>query len=184
MPVIKNAPGQGSITPDSTFTDIAAYLDIQHAGYGTRFLSWVQKHNTVKAPFNPDSDTFGSGPDTRAINWLAAWLLFGDIGPNIGKTIAGGIEKSGTAITTQILPGFAKGVGESPGASALAGAGNLVSGAGITGFLQSLTARSLWVRIAEGIIGGALIIIAVSKLAGDTSVGRAATKAGKVVRLL
>jgi|SRR5579871_1298634 len=47
-----------------------------------------------------------------------------------------------------------------------------------------LGGRGLWVRIAEVGIGAALVIVGVSKLAGNTQIGKAATKIGTKVGLL
>lgn len=47
-----------------------------------------------------------------------------------------------------------------------------------------ITGRSLWIRVSEGILGGALILIAVSKLGGNSRVGQAATSVARKVKIL
>lgn len=42
------------------------------------------------------------------------------------------------------------------------------------GFLKGLTARQLWVRVAEGVLGLALLLVAVAELGKGTGIGKAA----------
>src|SRR6185312_5394892 len=55
------------------------------------------------------------------------------------------------------------------------GAGTVASGAtDYLGFLKGLTARELWVRVAEGVLGLALLLVAVAELGKGTGIGKAA----------
>jgi len=51
-------------------------------------------------------------------------------------------------------------------------------------FRNYLTQASTWIRVGEVLLGGALIIIALAKLAADTPVGHAAAKVGKAAMIL
>jgi len=55
------------------------------------------------------------------------------------------------------------------------GAGTAAAAApSVLGFLQGLTARELWVRVAEGVLGLALVLVAVAELGKGTGIGKAA----------
>lgn len=55
------------------------------------------------------------------------------------------------------------------------GAGTAASaGSSVAGILQGLTARELWVRVAEGVLGLALVLVAVAELGKGTGIGKAA----------
>lgn len=64
------------------------------------------------------------------------------------------------------------------------GSGEPQNAPGIADFLGRLTQASTWLRVAEVLLGSALIIVALAKLASNTSVGRAATRAGKAAMIL
>jgi len=64
--------------------------------------------------------------------------------------------------------GFAGNVGNTVGAAASAAGGSVLD------VLKGLTARELWVRIAEGALGIALILVAVAELGKGTAIGKAA----------
>lgn len=52
----------------------------------------------------------------------------------------------------------------------------------VTDFLGGLTSANLWIRIAKGIIGGALILLGAAKLTGiDNKVANAAVKAAPLL---
>lgn len=55
---------------------------------------------------------------------------------------------------------------------------------GVTQFLGRLSQASTWVRVAEILIGAALIIVAVAKLASGTQAGRSAAKVATTAALL
>lgn len=57
--------------------------------------------------------------------------------------------------------------------------GNLVQG-----LFSGATSRAFVVRLVEGLLGGAIIIVAVAKIGGNSKIGQAATKAGKAVKIL
>jgi len=55
----------------------------------------------------------------------------------------------------------------------------------VENFLQGLTSRNLWIRVAKITIGGAILIVGLAKLTGaDKAVGGLASKAVKVAPLL
>jgi hypothetical protein len=55
---------------------------------------------------------------------------------------------------------------------------------GISNFFHALTEKSTWIRIVEVVLGGALLIIALAKLASGTPAGKAAMKIGTKAALL
>lgn len=55
---------------------------------------------------------------------------------------------------------------------------------GLTDFLSRLTSGNTWLRVAEVLLGGGLIIVALAKLASGTAAGQAAKKAGKAALIL
>jgi len=61
------------------------------------------------------------------------------------------------------------------------GLGGLAS---IGAFFDKLSEANTWIRVGEVLLGLALIIVGTAKLFANTSVGKAATKAGKVAALL
>lgn len=54
----------------------------------------------------------------------------------------------------------------------------------IGNFFSSLGQANTWIRIAEGVLGIALIIIGLAKLASGTAVGKTAAKVGKAAAIL
>jgi hypothetical protein len=67
-----------------------------------------------------------------------------------------------------------------PGVLGIPGAPNL----SLSSFLGQFTQRALWIRIAEATIGALLIIVGVTKLAGDSPIGKAAKTVAKKARVL
>jgi len=64
-----------------------------------------------------------------------------------------------------------------PGSSAAGAAGAKVSSLGQIGsFFGALTQKNTWIRVAEVLLGAALLIIGLAKLASGTEAGKAATK--------
>ena len=51
-------------------------------------------------------------------------------------------------------------------------------------FLSMLTSGNLWIRVAEGIVGLALIIVGLAELGQGTPIGKAATTIGKAAMIL
>lgn len=45
---------------------------------------------------------------------------------------------------------------------------------GVSNFFHALTEKSTWIRVAEVLLGAALLLIGLAKLAGNTQVGKAA----------
>jgi hypothetical protein len=87
--------------------------------------------------------------------------------------------------TMNVLQGAAGGANVLAGVTAAPGVlqpGEVAAGAGtaaqaapsITSFLQGLTSRQLWIRLAEGVLGVALILVAVAELGKGTAIGKAA----------
>lgn len=68
--------------------------------------------------------------------------------------------------------------------TAQAAANPLAGLASIGDFFGRLTQASTWIRVAEVLLGSALIIVSLAKLAAGTPVGRAAAKAGKAAAIL
>jgi hypothetical protein len=82
----------------------------------------------------------------------------------------------------QIIEGSALG-GVVGGAAEATGAGSIPTASSVTGYLDflvhawnTLISRSLWQRIAEGVIGGALILVAVAHMTGAPGVVRKIAK--------
>jgi hypothetical protein len=92
--------------------------------------------------------------------------------------------------------GYAVKAGEQPGgphATLTPGnvaAGTIQAATSLTGlnaigeFFSRLTNASTWIRVAEVLLGTGLIIVSLAALAADTPVGRAATKAGQLAKIL
>jgi hypothetical protein len=87
--------------------------------------------------------------------------------------------------TMNVLQGAAGGANVLAGVTAAPGVlqpGEVAAGAGtaanaapsVTDFLKGLTSRQLWVRLAEGVLGVALILVAVAELGKGTAIGKAA----------
>jgi hypothetical protein len=166
-----------------TFQEIVNWQNQQDPGSGDQFLEWVRTHNTVPAPYVLDvnSNTFGPGglgANNHALNWYAAWILLGNVGPGIGKAIGTGINKVGQQIPKSILPGVAAGIGSVPGAHALSGLD------AIGNFFSQLGQANTWIRVAEFVIGAGLIIVSIAKLSSGTAVGKAAVSVGKAAAIL
>ncbi len=118
-------------------------------------------------------------PATRAA--LAAW--FSDpkavavytkaIGGAVGSAIqgTGGAIGSGASAVGNATNDVGNAVGQ--------GLANSFQG-GILGFLGALTSGNTWLRVAEVMLGVALVLVGVAKLAGPTVLN--ATPAGRVVK--
>lgn len=162
-----------------TFREIINWINSIEPGQGQKFINWVRTHNDVPPPYklNLNSRTFGPGGfglTNTAYSWFSVWLAQDVIGPKLGKVISKGITSGGKDIPKEL-----QGAGEGIGAAG----GSLLQNP-LAALGQFLTQRSLWVRIAEGVIGTAFIIVAVAKLGGSSQAGKAATKVGKAVKIL
>jgi hypothetical protein len=176
------APHYPSGTPGQswTFNDLANWIDSKYPGGGQQFIDWIRNNNTVPPPYklNLNSRTFGPGgfgSNNTAYAWFTTWFAQEVVGKGIATNLGKGIQ-GGAQLIPKALKGAAKGIGDIPGRNILT---NPLEALG-----SFLTQRSLWIRVAEGILGGALVIVAVSKLGGESKIGRAATKAGKAAFLL
>jgi hypothetical protein len=87
--------------------------------------------------------------------------------------------------TMNVLQGAAGGANVLAGVTAAPGVlqpGEVAAGAGtaaavapdVGSILKGLTARELWVRVAEGVLGLALLLVAVAELGKGTGIGKAA----------
>jgi len=87
--------------------------------------------------------------------------------------------------TMNALQGAAGGANVLAGTTAAPGVvqpGEIAAGAGtaaaaapdVASILKGLTARQLWVRVAEGVLGLALLLVAVAELGKGTAIGKAA----------
>lgn len=162
-----------TLTNKSTFATVKDWVDFHQPGDGNKFIAWVQMEGDKLhyGPLHLDSAAYGPPPANKAVGWLGGWLLITKVGPDLGGLIGTGIQ-GGTQAIPKELTGTAEGIGT-------------VSPATLwQQFLQAFTARALWVRIAEGILGGGLIVVAFAKLGGNSKVGQTATKVGKAVKLL
>jgi len=164
-----------------TFEELVNWANqVMQPGAGDQFIAWVRANNNVPAPYVLDvnKNTFGPGgfgANNTAYAWFTTWVAQGVVGPALGEKLREGI-KSGTVLIPKALKGAAEGIGQVPGAQLLSSPWGA--------FANFLTSRSLWIRIAEGVLGGAFILIALTELGGNTKIGHAATKAGKAVKLL
>ena len=81
---------------------------------------------------------------------------------------------------------LAKATGQAAGqaANAASKAAGLTGLAAIGDFFQRLSQANTWIRVGEVLLGLALIIIGLAKLAEGTPLGHAALKAGKAAALL
>lgn len=161
----QNAP---KLTRTSTFATVKDWVDAHKPGAGDTFISYIQALGERRGYGQVDlnSDTYGPPPNNKAVNWLAGWLLIGNLEPELGKLIAGGIAGAARDIPKEL-------------AAAGQGIGKLSPGSIWQDVVAQLTARSLWVRIAEGILGLALIIIGVARLGGTSAPVRTAAKAAR-----
>ena len=88
------------------------------------------------------------------------------------------------AVKEQAAPGQANANILNPVTAVKAGATGVVNSIpGLSGILGIVSSRQGWIRIAEVIIGCALVVVAVAELAKGTPVGDAAGKAAKVAKL-
>ena len=169
-------------TASSTFAQIRDWANTTSPGAGDQFISWVQAENNVPPPFifSISSNTFGPtgfGTSDRAVDWFAAWLTFGSVGPGIARALQLGISGAGKDIP-KLLKGVASGIGQIPGAPQLGGL------SAIGDFFSKLGQANTWIRVAEVLLGLGLIIVGMAKLGSGTAAGKAALKAGKAAAIL
>lgn len=166
------------LTKNSTFGQVVDWINYKAPGYGQVFIDWVQKNAKITPPESDTIDlssrTFGtpkpppSPPGNTAVDWFAAWLLLGNVGPGIGKAIQIGVGSLGQ-LAEQGLTGTAKGVGQ------------VTPQATFSNFLSGIEQGATWVRVVEVILGIGLLIVGVAALnAGPVSAaaGKIASKAG------
>lgn len=97
-----------------------------------------------------------------AAQLYAAWILTAE-----GKAIATGLQ-----------------VGLDTGSNIINAIPSALSSISPDKFLALLTSGSLWIRVAEVILGLGLLIIGVAKLASGTPLGSAALKVGETAAIL
>jgi hypothetical protein len=101
------------------------------------------------------------------------------MGPFPTRKEAGGAQPG----TASIVPGGL--LNQSPGGAFSGPLKNPLTGlAAIGDFFQRLGQPATWIRVGEVLLGLALIVVGLAKLAEGTPVGNAALKAGKVAALL
>jgi hypothetical protein len=119
--------------------------------YGQQFTEYANAHS-----------------NTSVIDDYLGWLLT-NTGVQLSKTIAEAEGKGLGQAAGETLTGLSAGL-------------NRVSAdttpPSVAGILAGLTSRSLWVRIAEVILGGGLVLIALNHVLGNPA-GKAAKVAGK-----
>lgn len=140
----------GTLSKNATFAQIANWIDVQAPGQGAAFIAWVQANNTVPPPyaFHLHASTFGPPPNNKATNWLGAWILLGNVGPNLGGIIKAAYSRAG-----QSIPGQLKAVGSATGSTLTPVTNPLAAIDGL------LTNSNMWTRAIE--IGLGLLLIAV-----------------------
>lgn len=153
----------------STFAQWVAWLDYRKLGLGEQFISWIQANSTTGQQVDLNSTTYGPPPHNTAASWVGVWLADAEIGPELGKVIAGGITATANKIPGA-LQGAAQGIGQVPGAKALSGLDAIGS------FFSELGQANTWIRVAEVLLGLALIIVGLSKLTGAGQIARQAAK--------
>lgn len=173
MPTVNRPPPPGMT---GTFAQWRDWANSRSPGAGDQFITWVQQNANVPPPyaFNLSSDAYGPtglGDHNYAENYFGAWLLFGQLGPGIAQALAGGITAGGKLIP-KALTGFAKAIGELPGAQQL---GAL---AAIADFVGRLDQAATWERLA--LVGLGVILLAVG-VAKATNAVPVATKIAKKV---
>lgn len=143
---------------------------------GDQWINWIE--STARAgTVNLDSQYYDGQP---AGAWFQSYVTYA-FAHALAKTL-----KSALNVTKKfpgILTDTGSGIGKVPGGKGAATVFSDVT-SGNLAFLQGLTARGLWERIAIGVIGGAIIVVSIAKVAPNTSVGKAAVKAGKSVKIL
>lgn len=152
---------QQAIYP-STFTDdLNAILSAMYA----------KGYDQLASEFSAFAETFHAQHPTATAQQALQAFLDTALGKALAKNIGG---------TGKLL-------GELPAAAAK-GAENAYAKlsplAAVGDFLSRLTSANTWLRVAEVLLGTALIIVALAKLAGDTPIGRTAAKVGKAAMIL
>ena len=168
MPAVPPAvPGSDREQQITFYAGILAQLPGTYQGNQAAFqgMTWSELY-TAAADANPKADP----------KKLADAVLGLETAQSLGKNLGAAEGKLGLFLTdaekAAAQTNFAAGV---PGATGLAAIGD---------FFARLAQGATWLRVAEVILGGALIIIALAKLASGTPVGQAAAKAGKAAMIL
>src|SRR6185437_13390911 len=171
--------GQPTVNNNSTFAEWVAWLDYKTPGAGEQFLNWIpQQMPAGSPPVDVGKNIYGPPPNNKAENWVAAWILLGNVGPELGKLIGLGIE-SGSKDIPKALKGVAQGIGKVPGAKALGGLADPL--AGVSDFLSRLEQASTWERVLLIGLGGVLLAIGTAKITGAVPVAtKIAKRAGAV----
>jgi hypothetical protein len=152
----------------ATFGAWKNWINSRAPGQGEAWISWVQAHAKIVPPesgtvdLNSNLFPVGSGgllggSNNHASNWFAAWILEGNVGPDIAKLLAGAIGGAGSKIPG-ILQDTGEGIGQVPGAKALGGLD------AIGNFFSTLGDRATWVRIIKVVVGSIMIIAGLVRL--------------------
>ena len=164
------------VTKNSTFDEWVSWLDYKSPGAGEQFLTWVTDNNSAHTAPQLTSNTLGPPPNNKAANWVGAWILLGNVGPELGKLIGGGIT-SGSKDIPKELKGVAEGIGKVPGAKALGSLASAVE------FLSRLEQASTWERVLLVALGGVLLAIGVAKVTDAVPVATKIAKSAGAVAL-
>ena len=150
---------------------------------GDDFIIFCQKYGNQNGrnygTVNLDSTTYGPPPNNHAVNWLKGYTTI-HIGEGFARFLKYAIEVDGkyTALgVTGAGTGIAKFTQQTNSAINSATGGLLGSGQAVAAFLTELSSASLWIRVAEVVIGLGLIIVGLAKL---TQAGQIAKKAATV----
>lgn len=155
MPVLNpNAPPPGQ---HGTFAQWRDWANHRYPGSGDQFISWVKANTDVPPPyvFDINADSYGPtgyGDNNYAENYFGAWLLFGNLGPGIGKTLQLGIT-GGSKDIPKALKGFSQAIPKIP---VLSGIDEL--GAVAESFYDVITDGKMWRSLGWIVLGIVLIV--------------------------
>lgn len=163
-----------------TFANFVNWINSQYPGGGQQFINWIRNNNTVPPPYalNLNSRTFGPGgfgSNNTAYAWFSTWFAQEIVGKGIATKLGQGIQ-GGSQLIPKALKGAGEGIGQTPGAKLLTNPLSILG--------DFLTQRSLWVRIAEGVLGAGFLVIAAAKIGGNSQVGKTAQAIGSKVKIL
>lgn len=174
VPVGDNQPGAGLPpgwqnlpTTEQSLEAAAAIIGREYgAAEGSAFQAWY------RAAWAKDPSIT---PDQAAAAWVTGAALSG------GVSAAGGLLGQVPAAAASALQGTTAVKGANSVAAAVSNP--LAFLRNIGAFFDKLSEASTWLRIGEFLLGAALVVVGVAKLASGTAAGRAAGKVAKVAAL-
>lgn len=162
-----------------TFQQWYNWINSKAPGQGAAWISWIQSNAKITPPesatVDMSSNQFGDPgtgaiPDNYASNWFGAWILLGQVGPDLARILADGIS-AGAGKIPKILTGVGEGIGKTPGAQ-------------LANWNLAVTGVSGWfMRGLKIAFGGVLIILGVSRLTGAENAITSAASKVKVIPL-